>query len=1210
MPPVPRQVDSFVSETTGLIERRNSLSFSSLNEIVVPDELEEQSRPRSEFRSRDESKESKVVIGGRDLSLLSRGALLLALVLAAIVFGPSSIGGDCPDAADDTDDEFGDRFPLSLLDPVRDLDLAEHGRPWNDPSFPAFYYDHDKNDANPSNDPRRKALPTNAWYQNLLQVPQNQEPANLQRVYTGPYLVDVVGTIPGLRVHAPEIDASDMVVQLTFNERFGVVLGGSSDSIVSSSNCAGTVCDTESHSHRYKVLETTELGITLEWDAMKMTSNIVKGMPFATMEYEKSKEGSNNALYPTIAAQVKLRDPILVDGEEIALDCSKKLRVERDIELYFRESDYSWMAFFSEPVWIQCSVDDAKTLLQVVNYDEDSADDGCSSSSNLLVVRLALVDQCTNGWNAASCRQGIGHRLPDEPVRDDFVSLLRAHANTYPGRHTAVDYAVMPKKDGKEEAKLFFDWDAKKMSNLCRNDPSTTSSPLSNENELLMFALPHQMDLIPAKALPHNTRYCKSSLIGPTCIVQGNKWTITQELPRVAFRAKRPLKPEYIPTLAKALTSDIEFKIPDYFKRGAGDTYFSGKILAKLARILLIAEEVLSLCGGHVSGNYLQFCKNSTLPTEKQMNAGIQELREGVEVWINGTAETPLVYDTSWGGVVSCGCYFDGTQCTNRFPNCPAFVDPGLNFGNGFYNDHHFHYGYHIFAAAAVSHFDNVWGMDNFESVLLLVRDIANPSEEDEFFPLFRHKDWYQGSSWASGIPYPAYLNGKNQESSSEAIAAYESVAIFGQVMKKIWGIQRHKRYTAISKQITDVGKLMAATELVSAKRYWHVSQDQSGQRIYPEEYDKPVIGILWQTMAQFGTWFGAKPYLPIGIQLLPLTPISEDRDDIEWMNSIYKSFTYSCATDFECTESGWAILQLATLATIGYSAEALRQVKELPDESFTNAGGNGESRSNTIWYITTRDRVKNRIPMVEYDKRGKEEVGPKALYELRDCHLPDTCTEEVLDRDTGDYTCRVRIAWLIYDQGHPQWEACWRVAGLEFPDICGPCDPGKNFVSKELSKEEKEEKNEQETAEDSVVDHSSLECPPCTKQQCNSDLNRCPVYKRTFACTEGTSKGGCSGELRFWLQDDQCDACCEMTHCLDLKDKEARKFTRDGDALTVSRCPPCKPEVCYGKLNQCPIHTAPYLCTKGLNTGGCASSEWNINEGDCQECCELKLDC
>ena len=91
--------------------------------------------------------------------------------------------------------------------------------------------------------------------------------------------------------------------------------------------------------------------------------------------------------------------------------------------------------------------------------------------------------------------------------------------------------------------------------------------------------------------------------------------------------------------------------------------------------------------------------------------------------------------------------------------------------------------GYHIYAAAILAHFDEDWGKQYYDQVLLLVRNIANPSKNDRSFPLFRHKDWFRGFSWASGVVNPPYLNGKNQESSSEAIAAYESVAVYGQVM-------------------------------------------------------------------------------------------------------------------------------------------------------------------------------------------------------------------------------------------------------------------------------------------------------------------------------------------------------------------------------------------------------------------------------------------
>lgn len=65
-------------------------------------------------------------------------------------------------------------------------------------------------------------------------------------------------------------------------------------------------------------------------------------------------------------------------------------------------------------------------------------------------------------------------------------------------------------------------------------------------------------------------------------------------------------------------------------------------------------------------------------------------------MWLNGTAGSPLIYDFRWGGVVTCGCaYKKGEGCTNGIGphQCPGLSDPGMNFGLGFYNDHHFHFG-------------------------------------------------------------------------------------------------------------------------------------------------------------------------------------------------------------------------------------------------------------------------------------------------------------------------------------------------------------------------------------------------------------------------------------------------------------------------------------------------------------------------------------
>jgi len=44
-----------------------------------------------------------------------------------------------------------------------------------------------------------------------------------------------------------------------------------------------------------------------------------------------------------------------------------------------------------------------------------------------------------------------------------------------------------------------------------------------------------------------------------------------------------------------------------------------------------------------------------------------------------------------------------------------------------------------------------------------LARDIGNPSTEDPYFTVTRHRDWFQGHSWASGVAGGAGSN-KNKK--------------------------------------------------------------------------------------------------------------------------------------------------------------------------------------------------------------------------------------------------------------------------------------------------------------------------------------------------------------------------------------------------------------------------------------------------------------
>lgn len=273
--------------------------------------------------------------------------------------------------------------------------------------------------------------------------------------------------------------------------------------------------------------------------------------------------------------------------------------------------------------------------------------------------------------------------------------------------------------------------------------------------------------------------------------------------------------------------------------------------------------------------------------------------------------------------------------------------------------------GYHLYAAAVAAKFDPLWGEQHFSDVLLYVRDFANPSDKDTFFPQFRQKDWFLGSSWASGIVSAENSpHGRNEESSSEAISAYEAVALFGSAMVDAFtansGFSGDRLEAA--RLVRDAGQLLTATEVHATNRYWHVWSSATHNNTYPASYQQPVVGMLYDTMASFQTWFAPEAVVSYGIQLLPFTPVAERRDAPEWAAELYPMYEKSCkeAGDF-CVDNGWSILQAGLLATAGDRKAALKQALVIPDKVFQSQGGLGNSLSNTIWYIATRKDFGNK---------------------------------------------------------------------------------------------------------------------------------------------------------------------------------------------------------------------------------------------------------
>ena len=165
----------------------------------------------------------------------------------------------------------------------------------------------------------------------------------------------------------------------------------------------------------------------------------------------------------------------------------------------------------------------------------------------------------------------------------------------------------------------------------------------------------------------------------------------------------------------------------------------------------------------------------------------------------------------------------------------------------------------------------------------------------------------------------------------------------------------------------------------------------------------------------------------------MPLTPISEERDDVAWSKEMYVPFSKSC--DTLCTSSGWSVGVLAILATIGQKEMALEQAEALSDAAFETPGGGGHSKSNTLWYISTRPAIDK--PYVLDAEVPSDDFGTELT-----CFHPETCTDQVLNQLAAGYTCRERMLWLMEARGLSERGACREVAVTEFPAECGACNP------------------------------------------------------------------------------------------------------------------------------------------------------------------------
>ncbi len=250
----------------------------------------------------------------------------------------------------------------------------------------------------------------------------------------------------------------------------------------------------------------------------------------------------------------------------------------------------------------------------------------------------------------------------------------------------------------------------------------------------------------------------------------------------------------------------------------------------------------------------------NTYDTGKKLNRAVQAMAaaeacgdtESATALLNGIKAELSDWFTWTGDEDEKYFYYDeGTGSLFGFPQSYYSVD-GMQ-------DHHFHYGYFINAAAQVVLRDPSFA-DQYGNIIdELIADIATTEENhpDSRYPKLRYFSQYEGHSWASG--HANFGDGNNQESSSEALNSWAGLILYGEATG--------------NQELTELGICLYTTEYSAVRNYWFDVDGDVLDEAFTAKY--PYCSMVWGGKYGYETWWTAEPLQVQGINILPMTSAS-----------------------------------------------------------------------------------------------------------------------------------------------------------------------------------------------------------------------------------------------------------------------------------------------------------------------------------------------
>ena len=337
----------------------------------------------------------------------------------------------------------------------------------------------------------------------------------------------------------------------------------------------------------------------------------------------------------------------------------------------------------------------------------------------------------------------------------------------------------------------------------------TTDVKEGSETKMLLGLLPHQWGhLASNSAIPD--KYSYATVRGELKTLAGNTFSVEN-----TFYGILPTLPYLDNYSAGFAPTELTAKINSIENDGLAtwtDSYNEGQVMNRLIQAARIADEM---------GN--------TVSRDKMLAT----IKERLEDWLkvdNGEVAFLFYYNTTWSAMLG----------------YPAGHGQDSNI-----NDHHFHWGYFIHAAAFLEQYQPGWAAQWGDMVSLLIRDAATTDRTDPLFPYLRNFSPYAGHCWANG--FASFPQGNDQESTSESMQFNSSLIHYGQVSN--------------NKAVRDLGIYLYTTEQTAIEEYWMDINDRN----FPPTQQYSIVSRVWGNSFDNGTFWTADIAACYGIEMYPI---------------------------------------------------------------------------------------------------------------------------------------------------------------------------------------------------------------------------------------------------------------------------------------------------------------------------------------------------